>query len=198
MSRTWSERAALLAIALWAWLAMMLTHELGHVLAAWATGGAIVSVELRPGWLSHTLVRPNPAPSTVLWGGFLCGWLAPLLSAPWWRIERGLIGPALRAWTAFCWLAGGVYLAIGGGERLTDTGQLLLAGWPHWLLVVVGVVVAAVGFAASRRAWTAIDKRLEAEPLGWRATAGWWLWLAVWIAGQGAAHGLLNGSLGQG
>lgn len=184
--------AALLAIAIWSWLAMMLTHELGHVLAAWATGGVVVSVELRPGWLSHTLVQPNPAPSVVLWGGFLCGWLAPLLTAPWWRVERGLIGPALRSWAAFCWLAGGAYLAIGGGERLTDTGQLLLEGWPHVLLVLIGAGVAVVGYAASRRAWIAIGGRIEEQPIAWRTAVGWWLWLVAWIAGQGAVHSLLK------
>lgn len=77
---------ALVPIVVWIWLAIMLFHEMGHVLAAWATGGSIVSLELRPGWLSHTLVQPNPQPSLVLWSGFIVGWLAPQMTFPFWKI----------------------------------------------------------------------------------------------------------------
>lgn len=106
--------AALVAISAfvaWGWLAMMLLHELGHVAAASATGGRIASVELRPGWLSHTLVAPNPCPSVVVWSGLASGWIAPQLTAPLWRIERFAAGPLLRAWAAFCLLGTGSYLA---------------------------------------------------------------------------------------
>ncbi len=185
--------AALLAIALWLWLAMMFVHELGHVLAAWATGGVITSVELRPGHLSHTLVEPNPRPSVVLFGGFLVGWLAPQLTVFWWRSGAGqagpvLLGPVLRAWAAFCLLAGGAYLAIGGTERLTDTGQLVRVGWSLPGLVAVGAAVAVIGYARSRSAWIAIAQRLEAKPVGWRVAAGWWAVLAAWCGVQTLVH----------
>ena len=173
----------LAATIAWIWLAMLLTHELGHVLAAILTGGTITSIELRPGRLPHTLVNPNPRPSVVLWSGFLVGWIGPQLTAPLWKIERGLIGPVLRAGTAFCLLAGGVYLAAGGLERLTDTGQLVLHGWPLPLLIAVGVGVAALGYVRSRSAWIDLAKRLESldAPLSadWRLAIAWWAWLAV-------------------
>jgi hypothetical protein len=149
---------ALVAVAIWMWLAMLLTHEVGHIVAAMFTDGTIVAVELRPGRLLHTLVNPNPQPAVVLWAGIRSGWIAPQMTAPAWRIEAGQVGPVLRAWAAFCLLAGGVYLAVGGAERLTDTGQLLTAGWPHALLVLVGVAVAALGYARSRAAWTASQR----------------------------------------
>lgn len=169
---------------IWAWLAMMLTHELGHVIAAWATGAEIVELQLRPGRLSHTLVRPNPQPSLVLWGGFLMGWLAPQATAIWWRVERGLIGPVLRAWAAFCLLAGGVYLAIGGFEQLTDTGQLVAIGWPLWLLVTVGATVAAVGYWRLRSAWLALRAMFNTRGVTRRAALFWWLFLAGWWGAQ--------------
>jgi hypothetical protein len=179
---------AMIAVAIWMWLAMLLTHELGHVVAAMFTGGKVVAVEFRPGLLPHTLVNPNPQPSVVLWAGVLSGWIAPQMTAPAWRIEAGQVGPVLRAWAAFCLLAGGVYLAVGGAERLTDTGQLLTAGWPHALLVLVGVAVAALGYARSRAAWTALAKMIELTPITWSASASWWVALMFWCGGQMALH----------
>lgn len=180
--------AALLPIALWMWLAMMLTHEFGHVFAAYATGGRVVSLELRPGYLSHTLVRPNPRPSLVLGSGFLVGWIAPQLTAPLWRLRSWMVGLVLRCWAAFCLLAGGCYLAVAGGERLTDTGQLVAEGWPLWLLVSAGVAVAAIGYARSRSAWIMLARELETSPIGWRTAACWWLLLTAWTAGQWGLH----------
>lgn len=174
------------------WLAMMLTHELGHVFAAYATGGVLTSVELRPAYLSHTLVRPNPRPSVVLWGGFLVGWLAPFLTIPAWRIQRGFVGPVLRAWAAFCLLAGGSYLAIGGSERLTDTGQLIHVGWRPLLLVGIGLTVAVIGYVRSRSAWIAIAQQLDATPPNWRTATAWWAWLTAWSGGQWMLHHALE------
>lgn len=179
---------ALIAVAIWMWLAMLLTHELGHVVAAMFTGGTIVAVELRPGLLPHTLVEPNPQPGVVLWSGILSGWIVPQMTAPAWRIKAGQVGPFLKAWAAFCLLAGGVYLAAGGAERLTDTGQLLANGWSHWPLVLVGVAVAAMGYARSRLAWIALARNVEVKPVTWRVAVAWWCWLAAWAAGQGVLH----------
>lgn len=161
-------------------------HELGHVAGAWLSGGTIVSLELRPGRLAHTLVRPNPHPSLVLWGGFLAGWLVPLATAPAWRVRRGAIGPVMRVWAAFCLLAGGSYLAIGGGERLTDTGRLVALGWPLAGLIAVGVGVAVLGYWRSRAAWIELVDAMRRGRVGPRVAAAWWLWLAAWWGGQHA------------
>ena len=177
---------ALVPIVVGIWLAMMLFHEMGHVLAAWATGGQIVSLELRPGWLSHTLVQPNPQPGLVLWSGFLAGWLAPQMTWPLWKIDRGLFGPVLRAWAGFCLLAGGVYLAVGGGEKLADTGQLVACGWPLAALIVSGTVVAAIGYWRSRSAWIAIAQTISKHGATWQVAAGWCAGVAAWWGGQHA------------
>lgn len=185
---------ALVAVAIWMWLAMLLTHELGHVVAAMFTGGTIMAVELRPGLLPHTLVEPNPRPGVVVWGGILSGWLVPQMTAPAWRVRAGFIGLVLKAWAAFCLLAGGVYLAAGGAERLTDTGQLLANGWSHAPLILIGVSVAALGYARSRGMWMAFARDIEATPVSWRIAIGWWGWLAAWTAGQGMLHAAVQAS----
>ena len=184
--------AALVAIALWVGIAMMLVHELGHVAAAWATGGVVRSLELRPGKLSHTLVAPNPSPSVVLWGGFVVGWLAPGAVAVATRRVNGVLGPTIRAWAAFCLLAGGSYLAVGAGERLTDTGQMLRVGWPLWSLVAIGGGVAIVGYALSRRPWADVLAAQAATRSPWRMAASWWAWLIAWCVGQEALHAALQ------
>lgn len=102
-----------------------------------------------------------------------------------------MIGPILRVWAAFCLLAGGSYLAIGGGERLTDTGQLAAEGWPLMGLIAVGLVVAAIGYARSRTAWIRIAQRLEREPINARTAIGWWIFLAMWIVAQRGLHAAL-------
>ncbi|MEO1497784.1 MAG: GNAT family N-acetyltransferase [Planctomycetota bacterium] len=188
--------ATVVAMAVWMFVAAACAHELGHVLGAYATGGRITSVELRPWRLGHTLVSPNPHPSVVLWSGFLVGWIAPFATRPAWRTTRWLIGPALRAWAWFSWLAFGSYLALAGGERLTDTGQLVAVGWPVWLLVAIGGGVALVGYWRSRHAWAALNARLSEPSLTWQTTLPtavfWWAWLAGWCVAQTLVASLLS------
>ncbi len=172
----------LIALALWCWLAMMLTHELGHVLAAWATGGRVVYVNLYPGQISSTLVSPNRAPGFVLWAGFASGWLVPQAIAL--ASKKSPLAVPLQCWAGFCWLAGGVYLASGGLERLTDTGQLLLQGWPLWLLILTGVSAAAFGYSVCRSAWPAFLGGLSKNPPGTRTVGIAWLALLTWIVLQ--------------
>jgi hypothetical protein len=51
------------------WLLMQAVHELGHVLAAWATGGTVRKVVLLPWAFSQTQLAANPEPLVVAWGG---------------------------------------------------------------------------------------------------------------------------------
>ncbi|MEM6799195.1 MAG: M50 family metallopeptidase [Planctomycetota bacterium] len=174
----------LLPLAVWMWLAMMLVHELGHVAAAGATGGRVVYVNVYPGQLSSTLVRPNPRPGVVLWAGLLGGWLVPAgIAAVASRAPR-LVRRTLEAWAAFCLLAGGAYLAVGGVERLTDTGKLVAAGWPAPLLIAIGSTAAIGGYAWSRRVWPRLLSNLTRQPPTRLAIATAWLLLTAWIAGQ--------------
>lgn len=183
---------ALLAIVCWVWLATLLVHELGHVVAAFATGGRIAAVELRPGWLPHTLVQPNPAPNLVLWSGFVMGIAAPQAAAWLVKLNIGLIDSSVRSWAAFCVLFSGVYLVAGCWERLTDSGQLAAEGWPRWLLIAVGATLGVLGYARSRAAWIDAARRLERSRLTASHAVAWCVWLLVWSVGQWGLHLLLQ------
>jgi hypothetical protein len=55
------------------WLGMQLVHELGHVMAAYATGGSVERVVLHPLELSRTDLARNPRPLAVASAGPLGG-----------------------------------------------------------------------------------------------------------------------------
>ncbi|MEN1678183.1 MAG: hypothetical protein AAGJ46_01210 [Planctomycetota bacterium] len=190
MSRQDAKAATLLAVAfllpvaLWMWLAMMLVHELGHVVGAEVTGGVVTHVNVYPGRLSSTLVRPNPMPGVVLWAGIVGGWLVPAALALGCRWLPATVRAVADCWAAFCLLAGGVYLAIGGTERLTDTGQLVAAGWRLPLLIAIGSLAALAGYAWSRHAWTRLLGEINRRSITLAHAASAWAMLIAWIAGQ--------------
>lgn len=180
----------LLPYALWCWASMLLTHEMGHVLAAWLTGGRVTYVNVFPFVIPSTLVQPNPAPSVVLWGGFLPGWLVPQAVA--WSVARTRLADSAQCWAGFCWLVGGVYLVAGGLERFADAAQLVREGWPLWLLAPVGVAAATLGYAACRRAWPRLLRQMESAAASWRHVAKAWLSLGLWCVFQWWLAAVLN------
>src|SRR5580698_1154821 len=60
------------------WLGMQDVHELGHVTAAWLTGGRVSKVVLYPLTISRTALAEDPHPLAVVWGGPLVGAALPL------------------------------------------------------------------------------------------------------------------------
>lgn len=179
----------------WLWVLMLLTHELGHGLAAWLTGGEVVSTDLRPGALGHTLVEPNPHPHWVVWGGFLSGCLLPL--GAWAAIHRAVprIAGDLRLLVGFCLLANGAYLAAGGGESLTDTGVLLSLGWPYPVLIAIGLLLAIPGYLLCRRELGFRMTAVRTGGIGWASITVRWLALAIWVAGQAAIAAAIAAAL---
>ncbi len=178
-------------IAVWCWLAMVFVHELGHVAAAWLTGGQVVHGELRPGYLPQTLVRPNPRPSVVIWAGLVVGCVAPLSGLALRSVRWMWIGAVADFWPSFCLLAGGVYLAVGGAEPLTDTGQLIALGWSLWLLVSIGVAVATFGYLRSRASILRIASEFRRRDVRLEEIASWWLLLIVWCVVQSIIAGVM-------
>jgi hypothetical protein len=61
------------------WLGMQDVHELGHVVAAWLTGGRVSKVVLDPLTISRTDLAENPRPLIVVWGGPILGVFLPLI-----------------------------------------------------------------------------------------------------------------------
>jgi hypothetical protein len=80
----------LVSLAAFSWLAMQAVHELGHVLHAGLSGGAVERVVLHPLDISRTDVSPNPHPLFVAWGGAAWGCSIPLAL---WAAVRWLARP---------------------------------------------------------------------------------------------------------
>jgi hypothetical protein len=133
------------AVVLGSCWGMMAVHELGHVLGAWATGGVVRHVELRPWRISRTDVMPNPSPLIVAWAGPIVGVIVPLVM---WLLGRKFATKAtklLRFFAGFCWIANGAYLAFGSIGGVGDAGDLLRHGAAAWQLWLFGAVCVPAG-----------------------------------------------------
>lgn len=129
------------------WIGMQAVHELGHVAAAWASGGTVVRVVVHPLTVSQTVVRPNPRRAIVAWSGPVGGMLLPLAAwgfASWLRFDSTYLW---RFFAGFCLVANGAYLGIGSLASLGDAQVLLRHAQPPIALVLLGVlgVVAGLG-----------------------------------------------------
>jgi hypothetical protein len=126
------------------WLLMQIVHELGHMTAAWVTGGRVVHVVLRPLAISRTDMNPNPRPLAVAWGGPVIGSALPLAIWLLTKISRRKV-PFLQFFAGFCLVANGAYIGIGPFQRIGDCNDLLRYGSPIWLLWLFGVLATALG-----------------------------------------------------
>jgi hypothetical protein len=123
------------ALVLLAWCVMTFTHELGHLLGGWASGGQLQHAELRPWKLPHSHFEPNPRPLITLWAGPLT--LAAILKRPWaWFVAN------------FCLLANGCYLATSwvSGEPFLDAPRLIKEGASPLSLVLYCLVTIGFGY----------------------------------------------------
>jgi hypothetical protein len=142
-----------------AWLAMQAVHELGHVVGAWLTGGAVKRVVLHPLKISRTDVSPNPRPLLVAWMGPIAGVILPALFAAMCRLIRK------RSWrleffARFCLIANGAYIGVGSFEGIGDASDLLRHGAPRWTLLAFGIACSATGLLV----WHYLTKR-PVEPV---------------------------------
>ncbi len=129
------------------WLAMMTVHELGHVLAAWASGGTVVEVVLHPLAISRTDLSENPHPAFVSLAGPAFGSIIPVVV---WGIAAAAGCRAVflaRFFAGFCLIANGTYLASVIGMPVGDAEDLLSLGVPRWPLASAGLVSAIAGAA---------------------------------------------------
>lgn len=128
-----------------AWLGMQLVHELGHVLAAWITGGSVQRVVFHPLTISRTDVSPNPAPLAVAWAGPLVGTVLPALAA----VVGRWLGRTIRSYAeffaGFCGIANGLYIGAGSFEGVGDAGNLLRNGVKQDALLLFGAMAFALG-----------------------------------------------------
>ena len=144
---TFLRRGIFALVILYAsWLAMMVVHELGHVVHALAGGGRVIDVSLPLIGFSQTIVRPNPREHFVAWGGPLWGAALPVIACGIVRAVRGRVPAMLRFFTGFCLVANGVYVGVGWIWRGGDTADLRRLGTPVWVMVLFGVACVIGGF----------------------------------------------------
>lgn len=122
------------------WVVMTTVHECGHILCGLTCGGHLVSADLWPWHLPHSMFEPDPQPLVTLWGGPILGAAAPLAFA--WFVN------ANWGWfiAYFCLLANGAYVATAwvAGDRYLDTTRLLEHG-AHPLSIAI-YCLATIGF----------------------------------------------------
>ncbi len=130
------------------WLGMMAVHELGHVLAAAATGGRIERVVLHPLSISRTDVSPNPRPLVVVWAGPFVGILVPLVLYAVFKAGRVSLWFLAQFFAGFCLVANGAYIGAGSFYRegnASDPGVMLAYGSPVWCLLLFGIIAFPLG-----------------------------------------------------
>lgn len=137
----------LLAVSIVAlsWLAMMIVHETGHVLAGVASGVKVRRVILHPLEFSRTDLSYNPHPLLVAWGGPVGGVAVPLLA---WGVAAAFGIPGaylLRFFAGFCLIANGAYIGVGSLKKIGDTYEMLLSGSSLWQLWLFGLVTFPLG-----------------------------------------------------
>ena len=154
------------------WLGMQAIHELGHIVAAWITGGTVVRVVFHPLTISRTEVSPNPSPLLVAWGGPLIGAAIPLLISAAVRIQKTNLRARNYAdfFAGVCLIANGTYIAFGSVDGVGDAGDLLRQGSPKWVLVIFGMASSIGGLviwhlALVRRRRSALEAPLLRTPL---------------------------------
>jgi len=135
----------ILATVIFSWLAMMVVHEVGHVIHALLSGGVVAKVVLCPWEFTRTDVSPNPAPLFVAWGGAIWGVVIPIAL---WLVARMVVSSYAYLMAFFagsCCVANGAYIGVGSVGGAGDAGDLLRHGAVHWQLLVYGVTTVAVG-----------------------------------------------------
>jgi hypothetical protein len=140
-----AQTALIASMLISSWFGMQLVHELGHVLAARATGGTVERVVFHPLTISRTDVAPNPLPLVVAWAGPLVGTLLPLALAGIAKQSNFRGRRHVHFFAGFCLIANGAYLGIGSIDSVGDAGELLRHGSPAWLLVAFGATAVVLG-----------------------------------------------------
>jgi hypothetical protein len=138
-------RFGLLLVA--SWCAMTFTHEAGHVVGGWASGGTLREAHLMPWELPYSSFDPDPSPLVTLWCGPVLGVLVPVAVAGVFRLPWGLF------FVHFCVLANGCYLAIAWvtGDNLLDTPKLLARGAHPATVAAYCLLTVGVGYVGFRR-----------------------------------------------
>jgi hypothetical protein len=144
--KRFEQLTLIISFLAFSWLGMQAVHELGHVLAAHATGGTTSRVVLYPTTISRTEVFPNPHPLIEVWAGPIVGSILPLLAYLIAAVLRSRGLYLFRFFSGFCLIANGSYILAGAFEQMGDPGELLRYGAHVWQLILFGLITAPAGF----------------------------------------------------
>jgi hypothetical protein len=128
------------------WLAMQAVHEMGHIVAAFLSGGRVSRVILHPATISQTQLQSNPHPLLVVWMGPIVGVVLPTVLAAAARIVQAPGWYVLQFFAGFCLVANGAYIGFGSFAAIGDAGDALRHGSPIWLLWLFGLTTLPIGF----------------------------------------------------
>lgn len=166
------------------WLAMMAVHELGHVLHAWLSGGAVERVVLHPLAISRTDVSPNPHPQFVAWGGAIWGTAVSLGLWGGMHFAARKNAYLARFFAGFCCLANGLYLAAGSFNGVGDAGDLLRHGAARWQLWLFGVPASILGLWLWHGLGRSFGLGPDGAPIDARVVIGLAVFLVMLVAVQ--------------
>ncbi len=163
------------------WLGMQAVHELGHVLAARASGGRVSQLVIELWGFSRTELSVNPHPLFVVWGGPLLGAALPVAGwgCMYWLVPRQAY--LVRFLAGFCLITNGAHLGGGAFTRAGDAGDLLRRGAAFWQLEVFGVATAADGLWLWQGLGPAFGIGATAQPVDRRTAIGMGLLLLTLI-----------------
>ena len=129
------------------WCVMTFTHEIGHILGGWVSGGTLTQADLVPWRMPYSFFDPNPHPLFTLWCGPMFGVIGPL--------AIGMVVRKKYAWfiADFCILANGMYIATAwlSGDHYLDTPKLLEHGAQPVSIILYCIVTIGVGYVRFRR-----------------------------------------------
>lgn len=143
-----SIRAALLLFGSFAfgYNAATALHELGHVLAAWMTGGRVQALHLHPFTTSYTNISPDPSPLLTHAAGVTLGPLAGLACIALGRRFEGTYAVPLYTTGVATFATSGIYLVVGTLTGAGDARVLLDLGMPALGLLLAGGALVAAAF----------------------------------------------------
>lgn len=137
------------------WYLSLAAHEAGHAAAGEVTGCTRIQTRLPLLGFSETIRSPDPHELLTTAAGPIAGCVIPLVL---WGVARAarLPGrPVLRFWAGFALVLNGTYIGVDAWIRGADGGQMVRAGAPAWVLMVLGGSAAAGGLWV----WHGMEKR---------------------------------------
>ena len=147
------------------WLAMQAVHELGHVTAAWATGGRVNKVVLHPLAISRTDTTGSAHRLAVVWAGPVIGVALPLAILGLFKAARWKWDYLAQFFAGFCLIANGAYPAP---ARLWASATRAI--WSAW-----AVRSGACGsLASSPCRWGFSSGTFSGRASGWDKARGKW------------------------